>query len=706
MDQTYHLWASRYYVRLPGCGIILLALPYLPIQARKVLLAFTRIRQRVSQRTRFSRTFANEMRKHYAFKLDLQSPAYTILTIEQLLLGLEEFIDDPITLSFLSTCIRTAPYMDYTSVVETQEDSIKKEIQAAITEASNACLYWDAIFDQNPRSRRIRLFPNLPFSPDLNQQIHDIFQNTKRTLEGHIFYPQTSDKTIGYEARELSQHQTVSGMDQLYSMHEATSTRDCERFYHLWGVELKGIVEMRSAWKYNVLKPRVYYAQGPDCYAASKYVQEVFNIILDHFEVVHRYNRYEKPDERMTGQKDRLAIYDYTSFTSSLEQVKAFTRELALFYSGIMVVIVDTFQGPVTADLGDLIWKYNDVCNEQAEFDVTRLLHLEDVLHLCNTTGMLGVPGNISSCTLLHGIHMIMALGGLSRGRCVGDDAMAILKGGTDSDTWKTFIEGVNNLGDIAREKFEYWDYEDDPDTTGGAYCKRPISRLENSILQGLALVWPGIHDLLPLRDAFHKHEPKTPKTITKTFIAQWSRLLTRMETYMIEPTQSARIVLKTFQDWAYRQRDLGLGGVRFIPTLSCPMLCPKKLQLDEFGIGWKQLTIDFMRQTEELVEFPCRAGVTSEPSFMEGEVFEHPGSRLLGLLEMLGYVQKIPQKELIDIRSITSYEYLSELITLAYPIRYEWTVLYDCPVWVKVVNSLELMSPHERISNLNSGWF
>jgi len=700
MDQAYHVWASRYYDRLPACGIILLALPYIPIQARKVLLAFTRIRQRVSVRTRFSTTFRDEIRKHYAFKLDFHRAEYTILSLESLLHGLEEYINDPITLSFISTCIRSAPYNDYTSVLETKEKSITTEIQAAITEASNACLIWDSIFDVNPESRYLRLFPNLPLDPELNQRIHSVFQFTKRTLEGHIFYPHMSDKTIGIEAQTLSSYGLLSGIDQLYSMDCVQSTKDCERYYHMWGIELSGVVEMRCTWTYNILKPRVYYAQGPDCYAASKYIQEVFNIILDHFEAVHRYNRYEKPNEGMTGQNDRLAIYDYSSFTSSLEQVKDFTRELSCFYSGTKVVVVDTYRGPVTADLGDIIWKYNEVCNESSEFDVTRLLQLEDVLHLSHTTGMLGVPGNISSCTLLHGIHMIISIGGLLRGRCVGDDAIVILKDGIADHTWQTFVHEVNNLGSIAVEKFEFWDYEDDPDTTGGAYCKRPLARLENTILQGMSLVWPGIHDLIPLRDAFHRDQSPSPRKVTKTFIAQWSRLLTRIEAYLIVPSDDARIILKTFQDWAYRQRGLGLGGMRYHTELQCSLISPKRLLLNDFGTGWKQHTIDFMRQEDKHVEFPCRAGAESMVGYMEGEVFEHPGSRLLSVLESLGYLQKDLQREHIDISTITSYDYLSELVSLSYPFRYQWTVLHDCPEWAKAVSSLELMSPHERISN------
>lgn len=704
MDQAYSKWANQFYVYHPNCGIILLALPYLPIQARKVMLAFTRIRQPVSMRTRFQRTFKDELSKYHAIRLDRTRAEYSLLSLHDLLSGMEEYISDPITMGFLSTAIRSAPYVDYTSVQEVKDKSIFTELQAAIRPSSNAELDYRALFDLDRKARNVRLFPNLPLDPLVHAQLHSAFMQSKKTLEGHIFFPAMSEKTIGDDARETASWGCELGIDQLYSMGEIKSTADVERFYHLWGVELHGIVEVRSAWRYNILKPRVYYAQGPDCYHASKYIQEVFNIILDHFEVVHRYNRYERPIDQINSPSDRLAIYDYSSFTSSLDEVKRFTCALASFYQDIQVVLVDSYSGPITANLGQMLLHYNDVCNLSADFDVTKVLDLEDRLFLRHTTGMLGIPGNISSCTLLHGIHLIVAIGGIYLGRCVGDDALAILRNGSASDVWDMFISAVNNLGTIADEKFEYWDDEDDPETEGGAYCKRPIARLHGAILQEPAIVWPGIHDLIPLRDAYHIALPTTRSKVIKTFIAQWSRLLTRIETYNLAIPEKTRDLLHTFQDWGYRKCNLRKGGVQLIRDIGFKVIAPARMTRDEFGTGWKQITINFIQQTAESHEFPRWAGLDDPIGFTAGEMFCHKSTRLLGILEKLGYLEKQIARDAIDLRSLRCQEYLERLVTLSYPFCYEWVVKVDCPKWAEVVSILELMSPHERLSNLLHG--
>jgi hypothetical protein len=129
--------------------------------------------------------------------------------------------------------------------------------------------------------------------------------------------------------------------------------------------------------------------------------------------------------------------------------------------------------------------------------------------------------------------------------------------------------------------------------------------------------------------------------------------------------------------------------------------MCPKMLSSDEFGVGWKQLTMDFMRQENKELIVPCWAGVDQVQYYVEGASFDSRSTRLLGLLEKLCYVEKNPNKERIEIASITSSDYFERLITLDYPFSYTWTVLVDCPKWVYNVISLELMSPHERISNL-----
>lgn len=698
---AFERWALPYYRQLPNIGLVLYSLPYVPVSSRKILLAFTRIRQKVSIDTRFSRRYKRELQNAVTFTIGTPTSRSThTFTLQELMTGIEQHLSDPITMSFLSTLIRSAPYHDYLSVMETKEETLWKEFQAALAPAWNQPLDYTAIFSSSPRDRFVRLAHNLPLNPLVHQQLHNAFCVSKSLLNGLILYPQTSTKTIGQAAQALNTQFLGPGDDELISMREIISLEDCERFYHRTGVHARGHTEMRSAWKYNDLKPRVYYAQGPDCYAVSKYIQPVFNVILDCFEVVHRHNRFENPLGQMQDPEDRLSIYDYSSFTSSLEEIKAFTRALATFYSGIKVVLVDTVEGPILKDLGDLLLDYTLVCNEAADFDVAKVLQLGESLVLRHTCGMLGVPGNISSCTLLHGLHLVVILGDAYLGRCVGDDALAIVLKGADDENWRAFVDMVNNLGSVAVEKFEHWDVADEPDISGWCYTKAPIARMESAILRGISLTWPGVHDLIPLRDQYHTTRPVTARQRCKNFIAQWSRLLTKIHILGIELTPDNTQLLSSFQNQTFRTLGLKQGGLVTSPLFPGKLMCPKRLQQHEFALDWKKVTLDFIRLDHDIVTLPRWVVFGENPVLHVGAQFHAGGSKLLSLLVKLGYVEREVVMDTYDLRRYTSDAFLEKLITLDYAFCYEYRVLATCPEWVNDISNLELMSPHERIHN------
>jgi hypothetical protein len=195
---------------------------------------------------------------------------------------------------------------------------------------------------------------------------------------------------------------------------------DLERLYAETGCKIGGPVEVRSAWKYNDLKPRVYFARGGTVHHASKYTQQIFNVILDCFPEVDKTERFLEPCSGIDDDETSV-IYDYESFTSSLEEIKNFIGQLAMFFGDTEVTVIDSQRGPVQITVGEILLDYNAKCNEYAEFDASRLTSDPEFRSLFHTCGMLGVPGNISSCTLLHGI-LIRYVVGYGKGRSVGDD--------------------------------------------------------------------------------------------------------------------------------------------------------------------------------------------------------------------------------------------------------------------------------------------
>jgi len=122
---------------------------------------------------------------------------------------------------------------------------------------------------------------------------------------------------------------------------------------------------------------------------------------------------------------------------------------------------------------------------------------------------MLGVPGNISSCTLLHGIHLISVLQTFSV-KVVGDDALGQIETGSLSAR-EDLISLLSNIGDVSFSKTNWWG----PEEEGGfsrdyrwQYCKRPIDRIENRVYVGEMYTFPPVAIMLDWSDSFHTKIP------------------------------------------------------------------------------------------------------------------------------------------------------------------------------------------------------
>jgi hypothetical protein len=120
---------------------------------------------------------------------------------------------------------------------------------------------------------------------------------------------------------------------------------------------------------------------------------------------------------------------------------------------------------------------------------------------------MLGVPGNISSCTILHGIHLAILLSSFCC-KVVGDDALGA---GPIADDIGEFVTLLSNIGDVSMAKTEWWRPE--REQFGDIlqtwhYTKRPINRLDTRVDVGWQAVFPSICMMLNITDSFHTSTP------------------------------------------------------------------------------------------------------------------------------------------------------------------------------------------------------
>jgi len=406
------------------------------------------------------------------------------------------------------------------------EKGIEKELSAAINKYHPTSFNWDMLL-HHCYQRRLQSKPmfhqDYPYDRETFQRISYGFHRSKGIFEKMLFYPIMGSKTIGNNAHNTSSryHHLVQDMDM---DEDKTTTSDLELsissytlsgthsncalpVYSRSGIQPCGVTEVRWALKYSDLKPRVYYARGPDHYYASRYIQQVFNVLVDTLESTHRRNRYLSESIRMTSSMT-LFIYDYSSFTSTFHEVNNFLFALGRYYRGTMIQVFDTFEGFKSIDLGQYLTDYVHICNDRSAFDIgaATLDHSYSgpCIHYHNT-GMLGVPGNISSCTLAHGIHLSIILQSVFMSRCVGDDAI-----GATSDHFDDHVFPlIQNIGLVERMKAETWNQDDD-DMDGDNpekkwnYVKRPIQRIGGRVVQERMVSFPPAGLILQFKDDHH----------------------------------------------------------------------------------------------------------------------------------------------------------------------------------------------------------
>lgn len=700
--ECYRDWAAAYTSSSMPLSRLLCALPYMNIPQRKAVLTYTRVRPTKIEGSRFHVKMAKELSSFVDFYYGFESkrPMRQTCMVKTLLSDLPENYS-LVMYSILSAASRMAPYDDYTSVGQVRETTIEKELIASQTASTNADLDFRCITSPYPLDRNIRMFPNLPLNPKVHEAIHKCLSRSRDLLVGKMVFPKISDKSIGEESQRVGT-QMAEAMGVPIEFSKITSTVDVERLYHTTGIVLEGLVEMRAAWKYNDLKPRVYYAQGPTVFKHSKYIQAIFNVIIDCFEVTHRTNRYSIPNDCILEPVDRLVIYDYSSFTTNLGVIKKFTRALADFYAGTKVVLIDSFRGPEVHDLGDLLAEYTATCNEFSLFDARKVVDSVDEFLILHDCGMLGVPGNISSSTLLHGIHLCIIIEALNRGRCVGDDALAKVIKGLFGGNWRRFQSGVRNLGDVEDDKYVYWDVDADEEMDGWHYIKNPMVRADSRVVNGISLICPSIAIILGLEDKFHTIDCPNMVDRQKIFIAQWTRFLDRFRMLTTTLSELDEQLLFRFQVLAYRHLDLKGGG--YIQVLSGPrqrsLLAPTKMSGTQFLQDWRSNTLPFLRNSDQTISVPTFRQYDDSWTGRQEEVFISRSTGLLRWLVQMGYAEKELLTEDIPINSIDdnlAMFYMSRRYTYSYTFSF----MVDVPSWIDTVQLLLLMSPHERISYL-----
>nr|QUD20357.1 hypothetical protein [Armillaria borealis ambi-like virus 1] len=407
-------------------------------------------------------------------------------------------------MSLFSVFLRIEGYQDSSSIDQELNRAFEKEFRASQEYHLEPQLNYSGIFGTRDSSLSTPLSTShLPHSY-FNQWFRRMFQRLRQKYNDKekVLFPK-------YQKKKNVSRDTE---DRFWSTFETSlpfpgrSSFDLEKHYEIHGEQLAGVCEMRSAFRFTDLKPRLYYCCGGDGYWASRFIRDLVTDLCNMLPACHMRGRtnVDSLNAHVT-HGSRVTIYDYSSFTTNLSELKNFLYHLGESMKGIRVNTVDAREGLVTRDAGELILEYNESVNIHAQFDIARLRDSDSFCYQMNS-GMLGVQGNIGFSTLLHAINLCAALDDVDTCKVMGDDAIAV----HDDDTRPlSYIqEVVNLLGEVASEKFNSWSYDEECQKEMADYwhyCKRPITVTAEGIEIGILYDFPNVAYAFNLEDKYHK---------------------------------------------------------------------------------------------------------------------------------------------------------------------------------------------------------
>lgn len=603
---------------------------------------------------------------------------------------------DPVVSAIISNLTRSSPFfgLSLQEVEQNKIDSWEKEISACLGPDRNPQLDYSLWFSEDPRlAQENSLSPHLRCCPILNNRIRNSFRKWAESISNQLFYPQIqSNKTVSRMTACEFQKQ-VSGLE-LGSFDKDVSTASLERLYASSGLEVPGPCELRQAWKYNDLTPRTYFAQGGTTFHASKYIRQVANTLVNSFPETNFQTRFSINDVEVTSRHTTF-IYDYSSFTSNLTELKYFLEALADFVDDIPIRIVDSRHGVLNQSLGSLIRAYNQDCNVQGEFSLQRYMDEDLSVLRHNRAGFLGVYGNIAFSTVLHGLHAANVCSDSGGCRCVGDDAYGSTVLDESFDKQK-LITAIQSIGEVQSSKVNWWpfiDIEDETDSDHSwAYTKRPLDRVHNRMHLEQALFLPIFGLVNPIEDGIHD-EPEDVFTRV-SILAQQSFSLIRQCKQLHPPLDVG-------------QQDLIRN---YLEALYCAVGCPRegRLPFESFHIQGKQVSgillpnledgfLDcdpwdllenrFVNRDTVLVTIPSSV-LDREVLFTE--VIRDKGNPVVTCMDRrLAYLERmewITAKALTEIRFMDFLEYrrfYDLLFAGALNRLYEVRLVEGCPGWI-----------------------
>lgn len=358
-------------------------------------------------------------------------------------------ISDPLSSAILLDIMRALP-LSFDEVQKAKVSSWNKELVLVFTKARPSQIRWELFFDDKLSSLSTPIHDDLTGNPQhmANIRSHLYFFRRKYIKRRHTLYPRATHKNMSYGTRRDYEFREQVSLEDV----PIFGQDDWQRYYARTGIMLDGGCEMRQKWYPSGAKPRTYFAQGGTTYSKSRFLQDFFTELANTFTPTHHDHRLNPSRLRgIHGTTGDFFIYDLSNFTSNMNEQKYFVEHLATFFEGVEVELLDEREGFVLSDLGEMLREYTETCVFGPLLSLERNPNFrgEHDLHPHGIASLLGIFGNLMTCTVAHYLIVSPTTDGVDSQNIAGDD------GNKDEDPLNNFESrvAISLVGDYADDK-------------------------------------------------------------------------------------------------------------------------------------------------------------------------------------------------------------------------------------------------------------
>jgi len=457
----------------------------------------------------------------------------------------------------------------------------------------------------------------------------------KSQIATRIFFPRSSFKMMSHST--IRDFTNKTGEDWDIRNRGIFSQKHWEKVYFETGIELEGSCEIRQRWSPAAVKPRTYACSGGTVYRSSRYLQDPFTLLVNIMPTTHHISRLN-PERLVLKPREWLRIYDFTAFTSSMVEQKFFIEFLADFCEGTEFTIMDAREGLITRDFGDVFREYNLEANFLTQLSYERFCPCDDASSSQGVAGLLGVFGNLMSCTFLHGVFEMNLVEDFQNVNIAGDDGQVPV----DESSEDCFDEAQKIIG------IYEWKKCFRSNEPGAVALKRPIFQ-DGELIRTLPLVSVITLPTL-LYTLFNKQDPRF--TYFDLDLVSRSDRLGTLGADLLRLQRTVWWIKEALSEdekkWFMAfQKEVAKRADYPFPNLS---------QCSGWGHTWPMITDDWEEfvkyRPEELTAMRCYSGVVRLPlrmtvdnppisAFYAGVTFRSNSSKTLSFLETLGLVEK-----------------------------------------------------------------